>query len=203
MPGAPQPKKDDSDPQPSHDHDLTALLIEATKGSPEAAALLVHKVYAELHHLAQKMMLRERHDHTLQPSALVNEAYLHLFNNTHSQINFQNRAHFFAIVAQQMRRILVDHARTRAARKRGGTQYRVTLTEAVAAIEDQAINVLLLDDLLKQLADLSPRQARVVELRYFAGLDCKEIAAILNVNERTVKRDWLMARSWLKVQLQK
>jgi RNA polymerase sigma factor (TIGR02999 family) len=201
MPAAPQPAKDDSDPHSNHD--LTALLIKATNGSPEAAALLVQRIYTELHQLAQRLMARERLNHTLQPSALVNEAYLRLFNNSHSQINFQNRAHFFAVVAQQMRRILVDHARTRSARKRGGTQYRVTLTEAAAAAENHAMDVLMLDDLLKKLAGLSPRQARVVELRYFAGLDCKEIAAFLNVHERTVKRDWLMARSWLKIQIEK
>ncbi len=181
------------------DESITALLVQSGNGNREAETRLVAKVYDELRRIARKLMADEKAGHTLQASGLVNEAYLRLFEKP--QIDWQNRAHFFAVAAQQMRRILVDHARNRAAQKRGGAQCRVTLTDAVAATEDHAFDILVLNDLLDRLEALSPRQARVVELRYFGGLDCEEIAQLLGVSSKTVKRDWKMARSWLRIQL--
>jgi RNA polymerase sigma-70 factor (ECF subfamily) len=181
------------------DESITALLAESGNGNREAEARLIAKVYDELRRIARKLMAGERVGHTLQASALVNEAYLRLFEN--QQIDWQNRAHFFAVATQQMRRILVDHARNRGAHKRAGALFRVTLTDAVASTEDHSIDILALNDLLDQLEALSPRQARVVELRYFGGLDCEEAARLLSVSTKTVKRDWKMARSWLRIQL--
>jgi RNA polymerase sigma factor (TIGR02999 family) len=181
------------------DESITALLAESGNGNREAEARLIAKVYDELRRIARKLMAGERVGHTLQASALVNEAYLRLFEN--QQIDWQNRAHFFAVATQQMRRILVDHARNRGAHKRAGALFRVTLTDAVASTEDHSIDILALNDLLDKLEALSPRQARVVELRYFGGLDCEEAARLLSVSTKTVKRDWKMARSWLRIQL--
>lgn len=183
----------------SRDEPITALLIQSRNGCREAEARLVAKVYGELHRVAKRLMAGERVGHTLQASGLVNEAYLRLFEK--SGMEWQNRAHFFAVAAQQMRHILVDHARHRLAQRRGGPQCRVTLTEAVPSAGDQTIDILVLNELLDRLAKLSPRQARVVELRYFGGLDCDEAACLLNVSPKTVKRDWKMARSWLRIQL--
>ncbi len=178
---------------------ITALLAQLGTGNREAEARLIEMVYDELRRVARKLMAAEAPGHTLQASGLVNEAYLRLFDKR--RMDWQNRAHFFAVAAHQMRNILVDHARSRATRKRGGALCRVSLTDAMAATQDQAIDILVLDDLLNQLHALSPRQARVVELRYFGGLDCEEVAQYLGVSPKTVKRDWKMARAWLRIQL--
>lgn len=178
---------------------ITELLVQSSKGDRQAEARLISRVHNEIHRVARRLMADERPGHTLQASALVNEAYIHLFEKP--EVEWQNRAHIFAVASQRMRRILVDHARGRIARKRGGARSRVTLTEAIATTEDHTIDVLALDELLDELAKLSPRQARVVELRYFSGLDCGEIALLKGVSSKTVKRDWRMARAWLRMRL--
>ena len=153
------------------------------------------QVYGELRKLARRYMHAERPDHTLQATALVNEAYLRLM--AQQGATWQDRAHFFAAAAQLMRHILVDHARAHKAGKRGGEQHQVTLTEGLAAEESKSIEVLALNEALEKLGRVDPRQARVVELHFFGGLTFAEIAYVLETSERTVKRDWTMARAWL------
>jgi RNA polymerase sigma-70 factor, ECF subfamily len=189
-------------PAPTHpEHSISQLLFEVSHGNRDAEALLMAQVYGELRRLARKYMRAERVNHTLQPTALVNEAYLRLM--TEPGATWQDRAHFFAAAAQLMRHILVDHARARTAGKRGGVQHQVTLDEGLASAEDRSIEVLALHEALEKLAKLDARQARVVELHFFGGLTFEEIAYLLDVAERTVKRDWSMARAWLKLELSK
>ena len=140
-------------------------------------------------------MRREREDHTLEPTALVHEAYLRLVDQ--HDVQWANRGHFFAIAAQVMRRVLVDHARSHAAAKRGGHAERVTLTGAAVGSDPRVVDVLWLHDALDRLAALDPRQARVVEMRYFAGLSVDEVAGVLGISPATVKREWATARLWL------
>ena len=183
------------------DNSITALLVQLSAGNREVEALLIPQVYGELRRLAARYMRHERGEHTLQPTALVNEAYAQLVQQP--QIPWQNRAHFFATAARLMRNILVDHARRRVAAKRGGLQQQVTLNEDVLRAQNRTVDVLVLDQALERLAEFDARQARIVELHFFGGLNFDEIAEVLEVSERTVKRDWSMARSWLKGELSK
>jgi RNA polymerase sigma factor (TIGR02999 family) len=189
-------------PEPEgSDNSITALLAELSAGNREVEARLIPQVYGELRRLAAHYMRSERGNHTLQPTALVNEAYTRLVQQP--QIPWQSRAHFFATASHLMRHILVDHARARRAGKRGGLQQQVTLDDALLPSSERTIDVLILEEALENLAQFDPRQARIVELHFFGGLTFAEIALVLNVTERTVKRDWSMARAWLKGELSK
>ncbi len=152
-------------------------------------------VYEELRRLAKQHLRRERPDHTLQATALVHEAYLRLVDQR--AVTWQNRAHFFGVAAQLMRRILVDYARRRQAAKRGGAALKVSLNELVLAAEERSEEVVALDEALERLAAMDPRQGRVVELRIFSGLTVEETAEVLGISPATVKREWTMARAWL------
>ena len=169
------------------------------RGDPLAEANLVALVYEDFHALAQRYMARERPDHTLQPTALVHEAYLRLLHDRPAE--WQGRAHFFAVASIVMRRILVDHARSRAAAKRPGGKQRVSLDEFMASANPRIEQLLILDEALTRLADWDRRQARLVEMIYFGGLTESEAAAVMGISERTVKRDWRAARAWLQSQL--
>lgn len=176
-------------------HEVTRLLQELPSGRQEVHEQLFPLVYAELHDLAAHYMRREPDDHTLQPTALVHEAFLRLFDQR--QLTWKNRSHFFGIAAQAMRRILVDHARRRQAQKRAGGD-RITLDESVAEAPQRSIDLVALDDALHALAALDARQARVVELRFFGGLDIDQTAESLGISAATVKRDWTFARAFLQ-----
>jgi len=173
-----------------------SLLLQAWRGGDqEALDRLIPLVHRELHRLAHIYMTRERVDHTLQTTALVNEAYLRLVDaNT---VDWQGRAHFFAIAANLMRRILVDFARSRGYRKRGGDRKEVSLDEALLVSPDADPDLVKIDDALQALAEFDPRKAKVVELRFFGGLDLDETAEVLKVSRDTVKRDWRLARVWM------
>ena len=177
---------------------ITQLLAEWRDGDQSALDELYPLVYDELHRLARLYMSRERKGHTLQTTALINEAYVRLVGQ---KVNWANRSHFFAISAQIMRRILIDHARRHAYAKRGGGAQQVSLEEAATVTPDQSGELIRLDEALKSLAEMDPRRSQVVELRYFGGLNNEEIAGVLNVSENTVTRDWNMARAWLYQQL--
>jgi RNA polymerase sigma-70 factor, ECF subfamily len=183
----------------TENQDVTQLLSALARGEEEAASKLMPVVYAELRRLAGSYMRRERDDHTLQATALVHEAYLKLVEQR--SVNWQSRAHFFGIAAQLMRRILVDHARGHLRQKRGGEQIHVPLDEAFVFAEQQADEVLAVDDSLEQLARIDPRQARVVELRFFGGLSVEEAADVLGVSPKTIKREWSVAKAWLTADL--
>jgi RNA polymerase sigma factor (TIGR02999 family) len=174
---------------------VTQLLCDWRGGDPSALEKLIPLVQPELQRLAHHYMSRERPGHTLQTTALIDDAYLQLADNTHPQ--WQNRAHFFAAAAQLMRRIMVDHARQRQALKRGGGAIRVELNEAAAVTQTRADELLALDEALEKLATFDYRKAQVVEMRYFAGLTMDEIAEVLKVHVNTVTRDWTAARAWL------
>jgi RNA polymerase sigma-70 factor (ECF subfamily) len=174
---------------------VTELLKAWGEGDREALDRLVPLVYAELKRRAGAQLARERGSHTLQPTALVHEAFLRLVDQRSAR--WQNRAQFFAVAAQLMRRILVDHARARAADKRGGDAVRISLDDAGETPVSPETDVLFVHQALERLAEQDERQARVVELRYFGGLSNGEAAAVLGVSEITVKRDWAMARAWL------
>jgi RNA polymerase sigma factor (TIGR02999 family) len=176
-------------------HDVTRLLAKWKDGDEAALQQLVPIVHAELRRLAQRQMARERPGHTLQPTALVNEAYLRLVNL--KQMQWQDRAHFFAMGARLMRRILVDFARSRGYQKRGGGAQQVSFTQALDVAEGQPTDVVALNDALEALADVDERKSRVVELRFFGGLSLEETAEVLNVSRETVKRDWTFAKMWL------
>jgi RNA polymerase sigma factor (TIGR02999 family) len=189
-------------PEPGgSDNSITALLAELSAGNRDVESRLIPQVYGELRRLAANYMRSERGNHTLQPTALVNEAYTRLVQQP--QIPWQSRAHFFATASHLMRHILVDHARARRAGKRGGLQRQVTLDDALLPSSQRTMDVLILDEALENLAQFDPRQARIVELHFFGGLTFAEIALVLKVAERTVKRDWSMARAWLKGELSK
>jgi RNA polymerase sigma factor (TIGR02999 family) len=168
-------------------------------GDPNAASRLLPLVYDQLRALAGKYMQGERPDHTLQPTALVHEAYLRLIDA--DRIDLQGKTHFFALAATQMRRILAEHARARKAAKRGGGARRVTLSDAKAFREDGVVDMLALDEAMDRLTLESPRQSRVVELRYFGGLSVEETARILDLSASTIKGDWRMAKAWLAREL--
>jgi RNA polymerase sigma factor (TIGR02999 family) len=156
-------------------------------------------VYAELHRLASSLMSHERAGHTLQPTALIHEAFLRLVQG--EQIEWQSRYHFFAVAAQMMRRILVDHARSVNAEKRFGKREKLSLESALVYTDAQSEELLALDEALERLGKVDERQYRIVELRFFAGLSTDEVAELLGVSSRTVKRDWMMARAWLHAEL--
>lgn len=179
--------------------DITGLLGELRAGKKEAESRLVAAVYPELRRIAGRYLRGERPGHTLQATALVNEAYLQLVGQMDK--DWQNRSHFFAVAAQLMRRILVDYARQRKAVKREGGRHRVELTDALAISEDRLDEVLLIDAALTRLAEWDPRQCRVVELRFFSGLTEDEVADVLGIAPRTVKRDWNVAKAWLHGEL--
>ena len=175
--------------------EVTQLLLAWSQGDQSALERLIPLVHAELHRLAHRCMDRERAGHTLQTTALVNEAYLRLIDS--SQVRWQNRAHFFAVSAQLMRRILVDFARSRHNLKRGGATQRVSLDEALLVPQEPDPDLIALDEALNALAALDPRQARAVELRFFGGLSVEETAEVLQVSPETVHRDWRVAKAWL------
>ena len=177
-------------------HQVTRLLVRWREGDQRALDELMPLVYAELHRLAARYMRGERPGHTLQTSALVNEAYLRLAG--HEDIQWQDRAHFFAVAAQAMRRILVDHARRRGNQKRGGDVHKVALDEALIVSDERAAEVVALDDALARLAEVAPRKSRLVELRFFGGLGIEEAAEVLQVSPGTVMRDWTFAKAWLR-----
>ena len=191
-----------NDPATPPSSAVTELLRAWGAGDRAALDQLMPVLYAELRRQAERQLRRESAGHTLQPTALVNEAYLRLVDQR--QAKWEGRSQFFALAARQMRRILVDHARGRAAAKRGGAAARVTLAEGSAATPETPqgeIDVLALDEALTRLAALDARQARVVELRYFAGLGVEEVAEALDISPATVKREWTMARAWLRREL--
>lgn len=175
--------------------DITRLLLDWGDGNRAALDELMPLVYDELRRMAKNRLRAQSADHTLQPTALVNEAYLRLIDS--SRVQWQNRAHFFAISAQLMRRVLVDSVRSKNSLKRGGEFEKTELDESVIVCDGRTTDLVALDEALKNLARLSERQSRVVELRYFGGLTETEIAAALGVTERTVRRDWTAARAWL------
>jgi RNA polymerase sigma factor (TIGR02999 family) len=176
--------------------EVTELLMRFREGDREAEAQLIPLVYNELRRLASRYLNRERGDHTLQPTALVHEAFLRLANE--NQPEWQDRAHFFGIAARLMRQILVDHARRQHSLKRGGDCQQSTMTEELVVYSPQkSAELLALDEALQRLASQDERQCRVVEMKFFAGLNIEQIAAVLDVSTRTVKRDWTMARAWL------
>jgi RNA polymerase sigma-70 factor, ECF subfamily len=178
---------------------VTELLVEWSRGDHAALDRLLPIVYKELQRLARRELRRERVDQTLQPTALVNELYLKLVEQRRA--SWDNRAQFFAVAAQMMRRILVDHARAHVASKRGGRQPRLSLSEAVNVEAEPAFDVLAVDEALAKLAELDSEQARVVELRFFAGLSVEETAQVLGRSPRTIGREWRLARAWLFRQL--
>src|SRR5580704_1682124 len=179
----------------SSSHAVTVLLLEWRQGEQAALERLVPLVYAELRRIAHRYMNRERIGHTLQTTELVNEAYLRLIDA--SQVRWQDRAHFFAISAQLMRRILVDFARSRRYLKRGGGAQKVSFDEALAVSPGQGRDLVALNDALEALALKDNRKSRVVELRFFGGLSVEETAAVLDVSLDTVHRDWRLAKAWL------
>jgi RNA polymerase sigma-70 factor (ECF subfamily) len=180
---------------------VTKLLQAWGQGQDAALDELLPLVHQELRRLARRYMFGERAGHTLQTTALVNEAYLRLVNSR--QVNWQNRAHFFAISAQLMRRILVDYARARGGQQRGGGIPKVTLDEALIGPQEKGQDLVALDDALKALSAMDPRKGRVVELRFFGGLSVEEIAEVLKVHPNTVLRDWRLAKMWLKREISK
>lgn len=186
-------------------HDITQMLRQWGGGNQAALDELLPLVYDELHKQAARYLRRERADHTLQPTALINEAYLKLIDQR--QVSWQNRMHFFGIASQMMRRILVDHARTKHREKRGGDDAKVPLEEAMmvaaAAADEKNIDLIALDEALTRLERKDKQQARIVELRYFSGLSLEETAEALNISRTTAARDWAMAKGWLHRELTK
>ncbi len=181
---------------PASSSQVSKLLVNWRRGDQGAREALIPLVYNELRRLARLHLRRERPDHTLQSAALVHEAYLRLIRQDHPQ--WQNRAHFFGVAAQLMRHILVDHARNRAAAKRGAGAPRLSLDEEVALPQARDVDIVALDDALNQLAALDPQQSRVVELRFFGGLSIEETSVVLGISPATVKREWATARAWLQ-----
>ena len=179
----------------SSTHEITQLLVAWNQGDQAALDALSSIINQELHRLAKRYMADERQGHLLQPTALVNEAWLRLID--WRNVEWQNRAHFFGLAAQIMRRILVDFARAQQSEKRGGEEIQVSLSEAENSTQEQSAELVALDDALRTLEQLDPRQARVVELRSFAGLSLEETAEALRVSVGTVRRDWSLARAWL------
>jgi RNA polymerase sigma factor (TIGR02999 family) len=177
-------------------NEVTQLLVAWGNGDQAARDELMPLVYAELHRLAHRHIKRERPGHTLQTSALVNEAFVRLVDQR--DVHWQSRAHFFGIAAQMMRRILVDYARKRRFAKRGGNQLQVSLNEELVAANQRSADVVLLDDALTQLAEIDERKSKVVELKFFGGLSIEETAEALGVSPGTVMRDWTLAKAWLR-----
>lgn len=184
----------------SSSDDVTRMLVLWSNGEQAALEQLIPLVYDELRQIAAGVLKRERRDHTLQPTALVHEAYLRLIDQRN--VNWQNRAHFFAIAAQAMRRIIVDHARRHNALKRGGDNLKVELEAAMLLPGAGDVDVVKLDDALTALAAFDPQQERIVELRFFGGLSIEETAEVIGISPATVKRDWSMAKAWLHREIQ-
>ncbi len=182
-------------PSPAATEEITQLLLAWGQGDQAALERLLPLVYEEMRQIAHHHMRRQRPDHTLQTTALVNEAYLRLVDA--QRVQWQNRVHFFALAAQAMRHILVDLARARGNQKRGGGATQVALEEALIVSAERGADVLALDEALQTLAKLNARQSQIVELRYFGGLSEEETAAVLQLSPRTVRRDWSLARAWL------
>jgi RNA polymerase sigma-70 factor, ECF subfamily len=174
---------------------ITQLLAAWSGGDRAALDALIPIVYEELRRQASRYLRRERPGHTLQTTALINEAYLRLVDQ--KSMRWQNRAQFFGIAAQLMRRILVDHARAKQRAKRGGSDVRVSLTDATSITKDPDLDLVELDEALTRLAEIDPQQSKIVELRFFSGLNVEETAAALNISAATVKRDWSIAKAWL------
>jgi RNA polymerase sigma-70 factor, ECF subfamily len=180
---------------PSDSHQITRLLQAWCDGSPEALDQLLPLVYQELHRAARRQMARENSGHTLQTTALINEVYLRLVN--FPEVNWQNRAHFFAVCSKLMRRILTDVARSRLAQKRGGGAMEVSFDEGIMGGGGNGSDLLSLDEAMERLARLDQRKSQVVEMRFFGGLSVEETAAVLKISQETVLRDWRMAKVWL------
>jgi RNA polymerase sigma factor (TIGR02999 family) len=178
---------------------ITELLASYGRGDKESLDQLMPIVYEELRRQAARYLRREQAGHTLQTTALIHEAYVRLVDQRNMQ--WQNRAHFFGIAAQMMRRILVDHARSKKRTKRGGSEVRVSLDEATVAVKGQDLDVVALDEALQRLAEIDEQQSRVVELRFFSGLSVEETAEVMGISKSTVKRDWSMAKAWLHREL--
>jgi RNA polymerase sigma factor (TIGR02999 family) len=179
---------------PPHTQDVTQLLAKLSNGDRTALDELLPLVYEELRRLADRYLRRERSDHTLQATALVNEAYLRLVDQN---VPWQNRAHFFGVAAEMMRRILVDHARSHQAQKRGSGGVKISLDEAINMSDERAADLISLDEALNALAQFDPQKSRIVELRFFAGLSIEETAKVLGIGTATVIRQWRMAKAWL------
>jgi RNA polymerase sigma-70 factor, ECF subfamily len=186
-------KESTNDGDPSHV--ITSLLAELRKGNKEAEERLIPLIYRELHRLARHYMRGERDGHTLQTSALINEAYMRLAGE--HAVDWKNRAHFFGTAAHVMRRVLVDHARARDAQKRGGAAEKVSLEDALVYTEAQAWQVVAVHEALNRLEQWDQRQCRIVELRFFSGLNVEETAEVLALSPTTVKREFQMAKAWL------
>ncbi len=187
------------EPRQAGPQEVTQLLANWSQGDPTALEKLIPLVYKELRHLAHRYMEGQRPNHTLQTTALVNEAYLRLADQ--SKPNFTNRSHFFAVAAKAMRQILVDYAKAQQSQKRGAGASKVELDEAALISPEQTSAILDVDEALEKLAVLDSRKARVVELRYFGGLNQDEIAEVLKISTVTVRRDWVFARAWLYTEL--
>jgi RNA polymerase sigma-70 factor, ECF subfamily len=180
---------------PDSSHPVTDLLARWGEGDVSARDTLVPLVYEQLRRIARKCLLSQRSSHTLQPTALVHEAYLRIAQRESSR--WQNRAHFFAVAAQMMRQILVDHARRHMAGKRGGGAITLVLDESVASKDESNLDLIVLDSAMKRLASLDARQSRIVELRFFGGLSIEETAHVMEISPATAKREWATARVWL------
>ncbi|MBV8571509.1 MAG: sigma-70 family RNA polymerase sigma factor [Acidobacteriaceae bacterium] len=180
---------------------LTELLVDWSNGDTEALAKLTPLVYRDLHRVAERYLRCEPLNHTLQSTALVHEAYLRLVDQRN--VRWQNRAHFFGISAQLIRRILVDYARARKAVKRGGSAVKLQFQESAESSNEQNLDLVTLDDCLNELSKLDSKQARVVELRYFAGLTVEETAEVMRISPTTVKREWRLAKAWLHREITK
>lgn len=181
--------------------DITLLLNRMGAGDQNAVSELVPLLYRELRRMAAHYLRQERPNHTLEPTALVHEAYLRLVNQR--EVEWKNRSHFFGIAAQVMRRVLLDYARSHRASKRGGSIPHLSLDQALVVSPEQAADLVALDELLTRLSNLDAQQGRIVELRFFGGLSIEETAELLGISPATVKRDWTMAKAWLKVELQR
>ena len=186
-------------PENSDNRDITLLLNELSAGKEGAADALLPLIYDELRALARHFMGDERTGHTLQTTALVHEAYLRLCGS--KQGNWDSKAHYMRVAARAMRRVLIDHARRKHSKKRGGDAHRTDLDRVMAIQIDDSIDLLSLDEALTKLSELDPRLVQVVELRYFCGLTVEETAKVLGISPRTTKSDWKMARAWLKQEL--
>lgn len=195
------PTKEPADPGAMSRNDVTGLLLDWQAGDENALERLTDLVYQQLKRLAGGHLRGERPNHTLQPTALVNEVYLRLVDQ--KRVHWQSRAHFFGITSHLMRRVLVDHARRRNADKRYGQMMTVSLDEALGTTETRDVDLVRLDDALQDLAAFAPRQSRIVELRFFGGLTIEETAHVVGISTATVKVDWQMAKGWLFDQIKK
>jgi RNA polymerase sigma factor (TIGR02999 family) len=180
---------------------VTGMLRDWRNGDQEALDKLIPVVYDELRRQAARYLRGERPGHTLQTTALIHEAYLRLINQ--HNVEWKDRAHFYAIAARLMRQILVDHARKRQAAKRGGSDIKVPLEEEMVISPERNVDLVALDEALTRLAGIDPQQSRIVEMRYFSGLSTEETAEVMGVSSRTVKRDWNVAKAWLRQEISK